>query len=74
MIKYILDTDVLTLFQLGIAGISQAVRSCPPDELAITVITVEEQLTGWYSLLRRVTRSDDLALSYQSLVESVQFL
>ena len=43
-------------------------------ELAITIITVEEQLTGWYTLLRRVTRPDDLARAYQRLGDTVQHL
>ena len=42
--------------------------------LAITVITVEEQLSGWYTALRRARRRDELALAYQSLASSIPFL
>ena len=73
MIRYILDTDILSLFQFGMTEIGRAIRSHSADELAITVISVEEQLTGWYSLIRRVTRPDDLALAYQSLADNVRF-
>jgi tRNA(fMet)-specific endonuclease VapC len=37
-------------------------------------MSVEEQLSGWYSLLRRAKRRKQLARVYQELAESVQFL
>ncbi len=49
----VLDTDVLTLFQHGDPVVVRQVRARPPEELAVTVITVEEELTGWYTRLRR---------------------
>jgi tRNA(fMet)-specific endonuclease VapC len=38
------------------------------------VISVEEQLSGWYALLRSITQRDHLALAYQSLADSIPFL
>ena len=46
----------------------------PPQELAITVLTVEEQLSGWYTELRRAKRPDRLAWAYRRLAENVRFL
>jgi tRNA(fMet)-specific endonuclease VapC len=43
-------------------------------DLAITVITVEEHLSGWYTLLRRSRTPDRVALAYRSLAEAVPFL
>jgi tRNA(fMet)-specific endonuclease VapC len=40
-------------------------------ELAITIISVEEQLRGWYSALRKVSRKDQLAHAYQRLAEAL---
>ena len=44
MSRFILDTDHLTLLQRGHAALVQRVAATPPDDLATTVITVEEQL------------------------------
>jgi tRNA(fMet)-specific endonuclease VapC len=74
MSLFVLDTDTLSLFDKGHAAVCQQVNSHPLTELGITVITVEEQLTGWYTLLRRVTQPRDVALAYQQLAETVQAL
>ena len=69
----VLDTDVLTLFQHGDpVVVRQAAR--PPEELAVTVITVEEELTGWYTRLRRARKRDQLAAAYQRLTSAMRFL
>jgi tRNA(fMet)-specific endonuclease VapC len=70
----VLDTDTLSLYQRGHAAVSQHVASHPPADLAITVINVEEQLSGWYALLRRTNRRDHLAIVYQSLADTIPFL
>lgn len=44
------------------------------EELAISVITVEEQLSGWYTLLRRAKSSEWLARPYQRLADAVEVL
>ena len=59
------------------ARASQGWQQCAarqPSDLAITVISVEEQLTGWYTLLRNARRPDDLAHAYQRLAETVRSL
>ncbi len=42
--------------------------------MVITVISVEEQLDGRFSSIRKARRPDDLALAYQRLIESLQSL
>jgi len=69
-----LDTDILSLYQRGHPAVCQHVAAHPPVDLAITVISIEEQLTGWYALLRTTTRRDHLAIAYQSFAESIPFL
>ena len=51
-----------------------AVAEHSPDDLAVTVITVEEQLSGWYSLLRQSREPQELAGVYRRLAENVAFL
>ena len=74
MSLYVLDTDVLTLLQDGDPFVIRNVASHATDALAITVISVEEQLTGWYTQVRRARRRDLLAGAYERLATNVQFL
>lgn len=74
MTLYVLDTDMLTLYQTGHAAVVQRVQSCPPDQLAVSVISVEEQLLGWYTKLRRAKKRDELARAYLRLAQAVRFL
>ena len=43
------------------------------DELAVTIITVEEVLTGWYAEIRRARRDDQLVRAYAALQQAVEF-
>jgi tRNA(fMet)-specific endonuclease VapC len=70
----ILDTDTLSLLQRGHVSVCAAAASHAPEELAVTVITVEEQLSGWYALLRRSKGHSELAAVYRRLAENVSFL
>ena len=71
---YVLDTDILTLYQGLHAAVWHRARQRRPDELAITVISVEEQLSGWYRRLRQARKPDQLAVVYQRLATTVQLL
>jgi len=71
---YVLDTDVLSLYQRGHALLATRVDAHPAHELAITVITVEEEMAGWYSQLRRVRRPDEMPRVYDRLAEAIPLL
>ncbi len=73
MTLWILDTDTLSLFLHGESNVCQRVGSVAPDELAVTIITVEEVLTGWYSEIRRARRDDQLVRAYSALQQAVEF-
>ncbi len=73
MSLHILDTDTLTLFQEGQAIVCQRIKDHPQTDLAITVLSVEEQLSGWYTALRRAKSIDKLAWVYRRLAETVRF-
>lgn len=73
MSSWILDTDTLTLFQQGDRAVAQRCAQAG-GALAITVITVEEQLSGWYKELRKAKRPDRLAWAYGRLASNVKFL
>jgi tRNA(fMet)-specific endonuclease VapC len=74
MSLFVLDTDMLTLVQEGHPGASQRFLATPAHELAITVLTVEEQLSGWYTQVRKAKRPDRLAWAYRRLAQNVGFL
>jgi tRNA(fMet)-specific endonuclease VapC len=70
----VLDTDVLTLFQRGDPVVVRQVQAHPLPQLAVAIISVEEELTGWYTRLRRARKRDQLAAVYQRLANAVRFL
>ena len=70
---YVLDTDIMTLYQHGHARVVQQVLAHPVAQIAIAVISVEEELTGWYTKLRQVRKRDQIARVYQRLSEAVPF-
>ena len=46
---------------------------CEPSLLAVTVISIEEQLSGWYTALRRARRPRDLARIYDHIAQTARF-
>ncbi len=50
------------------------VQQCPPAQLAVSVISVDELLTGWYTKVRKAKKRDELARAYQHLADTVVFL
>ena len=74
MIEFVLDTDTLTLFQEGHPGVCTQFLQQPAGTVAITVLSVEEQLSGWYTQLRQAKRPERLAWAYRRLSENVRFL
>src|SRR4051812_22269029 len=72
MIRYILDTDILTLLQQRHPAVLDRVSREKPDELAITILSVEEQLSGWYRQLRSAKDPAELAKVYEYLTKTVR--
>jgi hypothetical protein len=59
------DTDTLSLFQRGHPSVCAAAAARSREDIAVTVITVEEQLSGWYALLRRSKERGELVPVYR---------
>jgi tRNA(fMet)-specific endonuclease VapC len=68
-----LDTDTLTLWLRGHATVVRRVAEHQPEFLAITIITVEEVVSGWYRLIRQARDDDCLVRAYHWLQQSVEF-
>jgi tRNA(fMet)-specific endonuclease VapC len=71
---FVLDTDHLSLYQRDIEPLISRLLSHPPDELAITIVTVEEQLRGRLAQIRKATTAAHLNECYRWLGETVDQL
>jgi tRNA(fMet)-specific endonuclease VapC len=74
MSLYVLDSDILCLIQEGDLQLKSRVESYPTGQVAVSVITVEEQLRGWFDLVRRAKKPLQLAFAYDQLARSVSDL
>ncbi|MBI4602488.1 MAG: type II toxin-antitoxin system VapC family toxin [Planctomycetes bacterium] len=67
MSLYVVDTDHLSLLRRGHPAVVARVQSVPPRDLAITVITIEEQLRGWFTQVRKARDALELFGAYEGL-------
>jgi tRNA(fMet)-specific endonuclease VapC len=74
MTLFVLDTDMLTLNQRCHAAVCRNVDLHDPDDLAISVISVEEQISGWYTLIRQAKSKSKLARAYEQLAACIESL
>ena len=68
--QYILDTDHISLLQKLHPQIVNRIESIDSNDIGITVVTVEEQLQGWLSAIRKYSHTsqpDRLIWAYQGL-------
>jgi tRNA(fMet)-specific endonuclease VapC len=69
---WILDTDHFSLFQRGHPLVRQRINAVNFEEIAITIITAEEQLRGRLSPIRRAASANEMVLAYTRLWESLE--
>jgi len=72
--RYVFDTDMLTLYEEGHPEVCRSVAAHRPEDLGTTIISVEEQLSGWYTMLRRAKDRKTVARIYQRMTDTVTFL
>lgn len=70
----ILDTVTLSLLERKDLKALRRLAVVSPLELAVTVINIEEQMTGWQIYLRRAKTNKELAAAYENLAASVRVL
>jgi tRNA(fMet)-specific endonuclease VapC len=71
---WIFDTDHATLFQQGHPQIVQRVTEVNPKDIAITIVTFEEQMYGRLNRIRRATSGDEIISAYASLRKTINYL
>ena len=74
MSLWILDTDHVSLFQHRHPFVVQRVNQVNFEEIAITIITAEEQLRGRFNVIRNASSSDKLVLAYAKFQNNLDFL
>lgn len=73
MTVYFLDTDTVSLAQHSHPVVARRILGCAPPDIAMTVISIEEQLSGWYTELRKARTAAELARIYQHITDTVGF-
>lgn len=73
MTCYILDTDHLSLYQRGHPALKARIESVPPHEIAITIITVEEQMRGRLAQVKKAASGPARVEAYRWLRETIRF-
>ena len=71
MTLWILDTDHLSLLQRGHPLVEQRISTIDPNDIAITIISVEEQLYGRLNQIRRAKPSEILITAYGFLRDTL---
>ena len=74
MSRYILDTDHVTLLQHAHPSVRQRVAAIATNTVAVTIITVEEQLRGWLEAVRRHSTTPRQLWAYKGLRDMLLFL
>ena len=74
MTLWIFDTDPATLFGQGHPQIVQRVSEVNPKDIAITLVTFEEQMYGRLNRIRRATSGHEIISAYASLGKSINYL
>ncbi len=70
---YLLDTDHVSLSQRGHPLVSARIQAAGSSQIAISVITVEEQLRGWLAAIRNATTAQARVTAYERLRMAVEY-
>lgn len=73
MIRYLLDTDHLTLHEHGHEPLRLRLASLPPEAIGVSAVTVEEVLRGRLAVLSRRLEGEAMVRGYAKLIETVRF-
>ena len=74
MIRYVLDTDITSLWLQGHPQETAAVLRVPPDSIRLPIIVFEEIWDGWQAIIRAARTADRMAFGYERLTSSVHDL
>jgi tRNA(fMet)-specific endonuclease VapC len=70
---YLLDTDHVSLDQRGNALVAARLKAVGPADVAVSIITVEEQLRGWLAVVRAAKNGNQRTAAYNRLRIAVEY-
>ncbi len=73
MIRWLLDTNQVSLNERGHALVRRRLASVQPDSVAVSVITVEEMIRGRLAIVARRSQGKARVHAYRKFLETVQF-
>jgi len=73
MIRWLLDTDHVSLHERGHAQLRSRLASVPPGAIALSVVTVEEMIRGRLAILARRSEGEARVRAYAKFMETVLF-
>ena len=74
MIRFLLDTDHLSLSERGDPSVQRRILSFLPDEVAVSVVTAEEMIRGRLAVLARRSEGERRVHAYHKLLATFRFL
>ncbi len=74
MSLYLFDTDTLSLFERMHSAVVRNVFYHLADDIRVTSVTVEEQISGWFATLRDARTPQQLEAAHVRLSETVRLL
>jgi tRNA(fMet)-specific endonuclease VapC len=73
MTLYVLDTDHISLYQKSHPQVVSRVQATDFQEIAVTVISAEEQLRGWFDAIRQASSGERLMWAYFGLRQGIEY-
>lgn len=73
MSLWVLDTDHVSLLQRGNPLVSQRLKTLNSAEIAVTIVTVEEQFGGRLHVIRQGSSRDEILLAYARLMATLNY-
>ena len=70
---FLLDTDHVSLDQRGHPIVRARVQAAGSAQVAVSIITVEEQMRGWLAAIRATTTPQARVIAYQRLRMAVEY-
>lgn len=73
MTLYVLDTDHISLYQKSHPRLTARIQAIEAEELAVTIVSAEEQLCGWFAAIRQANSGERLQWAYSGLRQGIAY-
>lgn len=73
MTLYVLDTDHISLYQKSHPQVTIRLKATEVQDLAVTIISAEEQLRGWFDAIRQANSGERLQWAYLGLRQGIEY-